>query len=244
MEDISHENRMKIQQPNLIQLYSASTPNGMKVSTMLEEIVDLRRTTDQFDYEAHTIDLRSAESRRQDFKNLNPNGKIPVIVDPRGPDGNSITVFESGAILMYLADKFDVLLPPIGTNLRYETLKWFMWASTSLSSQFKLFGFYFKYCKHKLDYCIARYEKECKRLLGVLENQLKSHNHHWIVGDAYTIADICAWPWIYALRENYDDAMRDVFYNFSEFPHVREWYHRCLARPASQRSLEVNVLKF
>lgn len=188
MEDDSFAARMEIKNLNKLQLYSASTPNGIKVAAMLEEIVDFRSATgDGFDYEPHTIDLRHQETRRIDFKQLNPNGKIPVIVDPHGPGSRDIVVFESGAILMYLAEKYGVLLAPLNTSLRYDTMKWFMWGSTGVSSQFKLFGYYYKYCKHNMPFCIARYEKECKRLLSVLEHHLNSHGHDWIVGGIHDI---------------------------------------------------------
>lgn len=182
MENDSYAARMAVRDVNKIQLYSSATPNGMKVTAMLEEIVDLRATTDQFDYEPHTVDLRLAESRRVDFKEISPNGKIPALIDPHGPGHRHLLLFESGAILMYLADKYGALLAPLNTSLRYNTLKWFMWGSTGVSSQFKLFGHYFKYCKYKHPYCVAKYEKECNRLLNVLDTQLKSHSHHWIVG--------------------------------------------------------------
>jgi GST-like protein len=245
MEDNSYNSRMTIKDPTKLQLFSAATPNGMKVAAMLEELVDLRSTTEYFDYEPHTVDVRSSESRLEDFKEcLNPNAKIPVLIDPNGPNNEPITLFESGAILIYLAEKYNVLLAPINTALRYETMKWFMWGATGISSQFKLFGFYFKHCIHPMHYCVARYTNECNRLLMVLEKQLAGHKCHWIVGGAFTIADITVWPWIYALYNNYDNAVRDVFKNFIEYPNVAQWYGRCMNRPATKRSLEVTALNF
>lgn len=116
-----------------------------------------------------------------------------------------MTVFESGAILLHLAEKYHELIP-VDTKLRCETIQWLFWGSSSFSTQLKHFGFYYKYCHHKLQYCVDRYAKESHRLLGVLERQLAKHGKHWVVGDYFTIADVAIWPWIYALHENYDDA--------------------------------------
>jgi len=151
-----------------------------------------------------------------------------------------VNVWESGSILLYLAEKYNVLLPD---GLRTEVMNWLMWGSTAVSSQFKLLGFYYKYCPHKLTYCVERYAREIRRLLGVLETQLK-HGKHWVVGDAFTIADISIWPWVYALHEIYDDCVRIHFNNMEDYPHVQQWYRRCLSRGASQRSLEVCNLGF
>lgn len=186
MEDTSYSTRISVKDPLKIQLYSYPTPNGIKVASILEELVDIRRTSDEFNYEAHTIDIRQGESRTEDFRQVSVAGKVPAIIDPAGPGGRTISLFESGAILMYLAEKFDVLLPHSKDSmLRYEVLKWFMWASTNVSTQFKLFGFYYKYCTHKLPYCTQRYTKECKRLLNVLNHQLAGKE--WVTGNAYTI---------------------------------------------------------
>ena len=179
MEKTDYEARMCAKYPEIIQLYSIATPNGMKVAACLEELAFLKGDT--FSYEPHSVDIRHAESRSAEFKKINPNCKIPVIIDPHGLDGRSITVFESGAILMYLAEKYDELLPkdPV---MRVDAIKWLFWGSTAVTNQIKLFGFYFKYCPHKLPYCVARYTKECNRLLEVLNYQLGSHGKHWVTG--------------------------------------------------------------
>mmetsp|Transcript_19101 Transcript_19101/g.19231 ORF Transcript_19101/g.19231 Transcript_19101/m.19231 type:complete len:246 (-) Transcript_19101:153-890(-) len=243
MEDISLAARMRQSKPDLIQLYSAATPNGIKVAAALEEIKDLRSTTEVFDYEPHSINLREGETRHEPFTKISPSGKIPAIYDPHGPHDKPISIFESGAILMYLGEKYHELLSDTDPILRAETIKWLFWGSAAISSQFKLFGFYYKYCPHNLPYCVNRYSSECHRLLSVLEGQLK-HGKDWIVGDMYTIADISIWPWVHAMYDNYGDAASAAFNNFKGYPYVSAWYHRCLARPASQRSLDVTPFIF
>lgn len=238
MENVSKAARMMINSPNALQLYSAPTPNGMKVAIVLEEIAFIKSTDQAFSYEPHSIDLRHNESREQDYLEICPNGKIPAIVDPNGGGpGKPIKLFESGAILLYLAEKYDCLMPrePI---LKAETIKWLFWGSASVSPAFKTFGFYYRYCPHNMNYCRERYRKSCDRLLSVLESQL-SHSKHWVVGDVYTIADISIWPWLYALLNNYGDAGSNCFSNFDNYPKVRTWYDRCNARAANQRSLLV-----
>eukprot|EP01041_Mallomonas_annulata_P006702 gene6700-13586_t len=238
MEDLSEQARLAIKNHSVIQLYSAATPNGIKVAAALEEIRQLRSTKEDFDYEPHTMNLRLGETHKEIFSQIFPSGKIPALMDPHGPGGKPIYMFESGAILLYLAEKYHELLPEMDMSLRYEAIKWLFWGSTAVSSQIKLFGFYYKYCPHNLPYCVKRYSTECHRLLDVLNSQL-SHGKDWIIGDAYTIADISIWPWIYGLHDNYGDAIKIEFDNFKSYPHVATWYHRCMAREASQLSLNV-----
>ena len=188
MEDLSLESRMTITNPTAIQLYSAATPNGIKVAAALEEIHDLRSTKEDFAYEPHTINIRMGENRREWFQNISPSSKIPAIIDPKGPGGKEVCVFESGSILLYLADKYHELLPHDGSNYRVEALNWLFWGSSAISSQFKLFGFYYKYCPHDLPYCVARYAKEAHRLLSVLEKQLE-HGLNWIIGGVNNLND-------------------------------------------------------
>lgn len=128
------------------------------------------------------------ENRKPDFIGLNPNGKIPVIRDPHGPSGDPVTVWESGSILLYLAEKYNELLPadPV---LRTHATNWLFWASTGLSVQTKAFGFYYKYCPHKVPYALSRHMKEVHRLLGVLETQFKGHGKHFIIGGKYMKSD-------------------------------------------------------
>lgn len=182
MEKASKEERFAIRDSNLIQLFSAPTPNGLKAAACLEEIAAIKEVNEFFSYEPHSVDIRHGESRQTDYVTMiSPTGKIPAIIDNQGLSGQPVKVFESGCILLYLAEKYDVLIPkdPI---LRVETMKWLFWGSSSFSVQVKLFGFYYKYCPHGLPYCINRYSKECHRLLGIFERHLMSHNKHWIVG--------------------------------------------------------------
>jgi GST-like protein len=134
MESTSHRSRLKVIDPTAIQLYSAATPNGMKIAISLEELVQLRGMKEDFKYEPHTINIRAAENYRLDFLNICPNGKIPAMIDPKGPGGNPVHLWESGSCLLYLAEKYEELIPidPLG---RLETINWLFWASTGLSVQ-------------------------------------------------------------------------------------------------------------
>ncbi len=174
------QQRLIVKNPDLIQLYSIATPNGIKVAAFLEELVTLKSEDFDFNYEPHSVDIRHAENRTPQFTAMNPNQKIPVIVDPHGSGGQPVTVFESGAILLYLAEKYDELLPHDSVG-KIETTKWLFWGSTGFSNQVKQFGFYYKYCQHAIPYCVARYTKEVKRMLHVLNRQL-SHGKHYITG--------------------------------------------------------------
>jgi GSH-dependent disulfide-bond oxidoreductase len=172
---------------------------------------------------------------------MNPTQKIPVIQDSHGVHDDCdkpITVFESGACLLYLAERYGDLIP-IDLRMRYEVIEWTFWGSSELSVQCKLFGFYYKYCTHDLPYCLERACTKVKRLLAALELQLTRHGKHFIIGDAYSIADLSAWPWIWALESVYDDCFEKKFNNLVDYPHVKAWYTRCMERPASKRSLDV-----
>jgi len=245
MESISRQARMTVKHPQLLQFYSARTANGMKVAMMLEELIIVRAGKEDFNYEPHTVDIRHAESRKKHFlAEINPNGKIPAIHDPHGPNGLPVTVWESGAILLYLGEKYRALMPLDNPVERVETMKWLFWGSTGLSTQAKSLGFYFKFCSHEIPYCIARASKECNRLLGVLEAQMRKHGKPYVVGDEYTIADVAIWPWVHALIDTYDNAVEVFFDNLKEYPQVREWYQRILDRPATQRAMLVTPYVF
>ena len=224
--------------PNALQLYSANTPNGMKISLMLEELMVLRVVDGDVMYEAHTINLttKPPETRLPQYLKINLNGKIPALYDPI----SKTNVFESGAILVYLAEKYHELLPSTGA-LRYDILKWTFWACTGLSTSVKAFGFFYKFCKHDEPYAIQRNAQEVTRLLLCLENHLAAEPFkHWIAGDLYSIADISAWPWIDAIVSNYPGS--DVYIKMDDYPNVINWMKRIQARPACQRAYRVTPL--
>jgi GST-like protein len=215
------------QHPDRLQLYSLPTPNGVKVSIMLEEI--------GLPYEPHLIDIMKNESWTPEFLSLNPNGKIPAILDPNGPDGKPLGLFESGAILIYLAEKTGKLLPTDAAR-RYETIAWVMFQMGGVGPMFGQLGFFHKFAgreyqdKRPRD----RYAAESKRLLGVLETRLAGRE--WIMGDEYTIADIAMLGWVRNLIGFY--GAREIV-DYDTLKNVPAWLERGLARPAVQRGLEI-----
>jgi GST-like protein len=216
--------RWPAQRPDQMQLYSLNTPNGVKVSIMLEEI--------GLPYEAHLVDIMKDENKTPEFLSLSPNGKIPAIIDPDGPGGKPIGLFESGAILIYLADKSGRLVPADPAR-RYETLAWVMWQMGGVGPMFGQLGFFNKFAgkdfedKRPRD----RYVAEAKRLLGVLEARLAGRD--WIMDD-YSIADVATLGWVRNLVGFYE--ARELV-AFDSFPAVGAWLERGLARPAVQRGL-------
>ena len=173
--------------PERLQLYSAPTPNGVKVSIMLEEI--------GLPYEAHYIDIGKDESWTPEFLSLNPNGKIPAIIDPDGPDGKPFGLFESGAILLYLAEKTGKLLPADAAK-RYETIQWVFFQMAAIGPIFGQLGFFHKFAGREIadKRPLERYRAESRRLVGVLETRLTGRP--WIMGDDYTIADVATLGWM------------------------------------------------
>jgi GSH-dependent disulfide-bond oxidoreductase len=215
------------QHPERIQLYSLPTPNGVKVSIMLEE--------SGLPYEPHLVRFDADEQNSPEFLALNPNNKIPAIIDPTGPDGLAMPLFESGAILIYLADKAGAFLPS-SAAARYETIQWLMFQMSGIGPMFGQVGFF-----HKLagkDYADKRprdrYAAESKRLLGVLERRLA--DRRWIVGEDYTIADIATFPWINNLIGFYGAG---ELVGAGEFTHVARALQAFLARPAVARGLQI-----
>jgi GST-like protein len=212
--------------PDHLQLYSFPTPNGVKVSIMLEEI--------GLPYEPHKVNIGANESWTPEFLSLNPNGKIPAILDPDGPDGKPLAMFESGAILVYLAEKTGKLLPTGAA--RYETLGWVFFQMAAIGPMFGQVGFFHKFAgreyedKRPLD----RYVKESTRLLGVLESRLS--RRRWIMGDEYSIADVATFGWIRNLVGFYGAG--DLV-DWQAFDHVPRWLEAGLARPAVQRGLSI-----
>lgn len=212
--------------PDLLQLYSLNTPNGVKVSIMLEEI--------GLPYEPHLIDIGKDESWTPEFLSLNPNGKIPAIIDPHGPDGMPLGLAESEAILIYLADKTGQLLP--AGNRRYETIQWVMWQMGHVGPMFGQVGFFNRYAgKEWADKRpLQRYSEESKRLLGVLDGRLQGRQ--WVMGDDYTIADIALLGWVRNLIVFYEAAH---LVEYEGFTNVHRWLDAGLARPDVQRGLKI-----
>jgi GST-like protein len=213
--------------PERLQLYSLPTPNGVKVSIMLEEI--------GLPYEPHLVNFASDDQLSPAFLSLNPNNKIPAILDPNGPDGRPLALFESGAILLYLAEKSGKLLPEDAAG-RYETLQWLMWQMGGIGPMFGQLGFFSKFAGK--DYADKRprdrYVAESKRLLGVLNQRLA--DRPWIMGDSYSIADIATFPWVRNLLGFYEAGELVEIHNF---PHVSRALAAFLARPAVIRGLDI-----
>jgi GST-like protein len=215
------------QHPDRIQLYSLPTPNGVKVSIMLEET--------GLPYEPHLVSFDTNDQKTPEFLSLNPNGKIPALLDPEGPGGKPLALFESGAILIYLADKCGLLMPRDAAR-RYETIQWLMFQMSAIGPMFGQVGFFNKFAGK--DYedkrPLQRYIAESKRLLAVLDRRLSEGT--WIMGDDYGIADISTFPWISNLIGFYD-AGEHV--GFSAFTHVARALNSFKLRPAVIRGSEI-----
>lgn len=219
--------RWPAKNPDILQLYSFPTPNGVKVSIMLEEI--------GLPYEAHTIKIGEDETWTPEFLSLNPNGKIPAILDPNGPDGKPFGLFESGAILQYLAEKSGKLLPADPAR-RMETIQWVYFQMAGLGPIFGQLGFFHKFAGKEIEdkRPLTRYVNESKRLLGVLEARLDGRD--WIMGDEYTIADIAILGWVRNLIGFYEAGDLVAYDTLKNVP---AWLERGLARPAVQRGLDI-----
>jgi len=215
------------QHPDRIQLYSLPTPNGVKVSIMLEET--------GLPYEAHTVRFDTNDQLTPEFMSLNPNNKIPAIIDPNGPDGKPFGLFESGAILLYLADKSGKFIPKDAAG-RYETIQWLMFQRGGIGPMFGQLGFFNKFAgkdyedKRPRD----RYVGESRRLLGVVNQRLADRK--WIMGDEYGIADIASFPWIRNLVGFYEAG---GLVGIDDFPHVTRALEAFLARPAVDKGLNI-----
>jgi GSH-dependent disulfide-bond oxidoreductase len=212
--------------PDRIQLYSLPTPNGIKVSVMLEET--------GLPYEPHPVNFDTNEQNSAEFLSLNPNNKIPAIIDPNGPDHQPLPLFESGAILIYLADKSERFLAKSGAA-RYETIQWLMFQMGGIGPMFGQVGFFHKFAgkdyedKRPRD----RYVAEAKRLLNVVNERLERRG--WIMGDDYTIADMATFPWIRVLATFYGAS---ELVGLSNYPHVMRAYNAFIARPAVIKGVE------
>ncbi len=213
--------------PDRVQLYSLPTPNGVKVSIMLEET--------GLPYEAHLVNFDTNDQRSPAFLSLNPNGKIPAILDPQGPAGAPLALFESGAILMYLADKSGSLMPR-EPALRYETIQWLMFQMSAIGPMFGQVGFFNKFAGK--DYedkrPLQRYVTEAKRLLAVLDQRLS--RRAWIMGDDYGIADISTFPWVGNLIGFYDAG---ELVGMADFTHVSRALKAFSLRPAVIRGGDI-----
>jgi GSH-dependent disulfide-bond oxidoreductase len=219
--------RWPAKHPERLQLYSLPTPNGVKASIMLEEI--------GLPYEVHRIDFGKGDQRTPEFLSLTPNGKIPAILDPDGPGGEPLALFESGAILQYLAEKTGKLLPADAAR-RYQTIQWLHFQMGGIGPMFGQLGFFNKFAGREYEdkRPLQRYVDESKRLLGVLETHLAGRQ--WIMDDDYTIADISMVGWVRNLIGFYE--ARDLV-AFDSLQDVPAWLERSLARPAVQRGLKI-----
>ena len=219
--------RWPAKHPDRLQLYSLPTPNGVKVSIMLEEI--------GLPYEPHLIDIGANETWIPEYLALNPNGKIPAIIDPDGPGGKPVGLWETGAILIYLAEKTGKFLPtdPVA---RIETIQWVFFQMAAIGPMFGQLGFFHKFAGREYEdkRPRGRYVAESKRLLGVLEGRLADRS--FIMGDDYTIADLATVGWVRNLVGFYEAG--DLV-DYASLKAVPAWLERCLARPAVQRGLEI-----
>jgi GST-like protein len=217
------------------QLYSLATPNAQKVSILLEEL--LEKGHKGAEYDAWPIRIGDGDQFSSGFVAVNPNSKIPAVVDRSGPE--PVRIFESGAILVYLAEKFGEFLPPSGAE-RAETLSWLFWQMGSAPFLGGGFGHFFAYAPEKFEYPINRYAMEAKRQLDVLDRRLAENDY--VAGKAYSIADIAIWPWYggLALNRTYEGA--NEFLSLHDYAHLNRWAKQIDARPAVKRGRIVNKL--
>ena len=213
--------------PDRLQLYSFPTPNGVKASIALEEI--------GLPYEAHLVDILKNETWTPEFLALNPNGKIPAIIDPEGPGGKPLPLFESGAILAYLAEKTGRLMPS-DPAARYQTLQWVFFQVGGVGPMFGQLGFFHKFGGKEIEdkRPLERYRDETRRLIGVIEKRLDGRE--WIMGGDYTVADIALFPWVRTVRDFYEAA---EIVGLDQSRNVLGWLERCVDRPASRKGLNI-----
>jgi GST-like protein len=204
----------------MIDVYSWPTPNGHKVHIMLEEC--------GLPYKAHPVNIGAGDQFRPEFLAMSPNNKIPALTDPDGPDGEPITLFESGAILLYLAGKTGNLMPA-SVRGRYEVLQWLMFQMGGVGPMLGQAHHFRIYAPEKLPYAVDRYTNEAKRLYGVMDKRLAKSKY--IAGASYTIADIAIFPWLRSWKNQGID--------WADYPHLKGWFDEIAARPAVQRGVEV-----
>ncbi len=219
--------RWPAQHPDRIQLYSLPTPNGVKASIALEEL--------GLPYEPHKVQIGQNESWTPEFLSLNPNGKIPAIIDPDGPGGRPFALFESGAILLYLADKTGHLMPK-DTAERYEAIQWIFFQMAAVGPMFGQLGFFHKFAGREYEdkRPLQRYVNESKRLLGVLEDRLAHRT--WMMGSDFTMVDISLLGWVRNINGFYEAG---ELVDYDRLRHVPAWLERGLARPAVERGLNI-----
>ncbi len=208
----------------MIEVYSWATPNGHKVHIMLEECA--------LSYRVKAVDIGAGAQFDADFLAISPNNKIPALVDPGGPDGRTITLFESGAILLYLAGKTGRFLPA-DTRGKYEVLQWLMFQIGGVGPMLGQAHHFRIYAPEKLPYAIDRYTNEARRLYGVMDRRLAKSRY--LGGPAYSIADIAVFPWLRSWKNQGID--------WNEFPHLKGWFDEIGARPAVQRGVEVLAMQ-
>lgn len=213
--------------PDAIQLYSLPTPNGIKASAMLEE--------SGLAYEPHLVNFATNDQMSPEFLSLNPNNKIPAILDPHGPDGKPLALFESGAILIYLGEKSGRLIPADAAG-RLHAIQWLMFQIGGVGPMFGQFGFFHKFAGKDIEdrRPYERYRDETIRLLNVLEKQLGQSAY--LAGSDYSIADLSVWPWVRTLTGFYEAG--DVV-GYDRFPALQSWYERCANRPASLKAVNI-----
>ena len=207
----------------MIDLYTWTTPNGRKVSIMLEELA--------LPYRVHPVNIGKDDQFKPEFIKINPNSKIPAIVDPDGPGGKPYSIMESGAILIYLADKTGKLLAKSG-GARYDALQWLMFQMGGVGPMFGQTHHFLRAAKEQVPYAIERYTKETRRLYGVLDGHLK--DNAYLAGD-YSIADIATYPWV--ARHEWHKV------DLNDFPNVKRWYDAISARPAVKKGMDVPAAK-
>ena len=205
---------------DIIEVYSWATPNGHKVHIMLEEC--------GLPYRAHAVDIGAGDQFKPEFLRVSPNNKIPAILDPVGPDGAPMSIFESGAILMYLAGKTGKFMPTT-TRGRYEMLEWLMFQMGGVGPMLGQAHHFRIYAPEKIEYAVNRYTNEAKRLYGVMNKRLAKSKY--MAGNEYTIADIAIFPWLRSWKNQGID--------WVDYPHLKGWFDEIAARPAVKRGVEV-----
>ncbi|MGR3364985.1 MAG: glutathione S-transferase N-terminal domain-containing protein [Maritimibacter harenae] len=231
LSDFPITSRWPATMPDRIQLYSLPTPNGIKVSVALEEL--------GLPYEAHRVSFDTNDQMTPEFLSLNPNNKIPAMIDPDGPGGKPMGLFETGAILIYLGEKTGSFLPSDPVE-KYETIQWLMWQMGGLGPMLGQFGFFYAFGGKDIEdpRPRERYIGEAKRLLGVLDKRLDGRD--FIMGSDYTIADIASWPWVRGISSAYkaDDVLE-----LASFENVVRWRAACMARPASEKAVNIPAVE-